>query len=110
MGTRHSAMTPTAAMKALLCVGMAYFVIAVLFIQFAVVRPIKRVTRAAERISVGQQADLGAAGLKRTSANEMHQLILATERLRASLVLAMQRLVRKQPPPVQSGQRPAGTE
>jgi methyl-accepting chemotaxis protein len=84
------------------------FVVAVLFIQFAVVRPIKRVTRAAERISVGQQADLGAAGLKRTSANEMHQLILATERLRASLVLAMQRLVRKQaPPPAPGGQGPA---
>jgi methyl-accepting chemotaxis protein len=86
------------------------FVIAVLFIQFAVVRPIKRVTRAAERVSVGQQADLGAAGLKRTSANEMHQLILATERLRASLVLAMQRLTRKPAPPAQSGQGPAGTE
>lgn len=75
------------------------FVVAVLFIQFAVVRPIKRVTRAAERISVGQQADLGAAGLKRTSANEIHQLILATERLRASLALAMQRLVKKPNPP-----------
>lgn len=75
------------------------FVVAVLFIQFAVVRPIKRVTRAAERISVGQQADLGAAGLKRTSANEIHQLILATERLRASLALAMQRLIKKPHPP-----------
>ena len=75
------------------------FLVAVLFIQFAVVRPIKRVTRAAERISVGQQADLGAAGLKRTSANEIHQLILATERLRASLALAMQRLVKKSNPP-----------
>ena len=75
------------------------FLVAVLFIQFAVVRPIKRVTRAAERISVGQQADLGAAGLKRTSANEIHQLILATERLRASLALAMQRLVKKPNPP-----------
>ena len=75
------------------------FVVAVLFIQFAVVRPIKRVTRAAERISVGQQADLGAAGLQRTSGNEIHQLILATERLRASLVLAMQRLVKKTNPP-----------
>jgi Protein of unknown function (DUF3365) len=79
------------------------FLIAVLFIQFAVVRPIKRVTRAAERISVGQQADLGAAGLSRTSGNEMHQLILATERLRASLGLAMQRLIRKQPPPAPGG-------
>ena len=75
------------------------FVVAVLFIQFAVVRPIQRVTRAAERISVGQQDDLGAAGLKRTSRNEIHQLILATERLRASLMLAMQRLTKKQNPP-----------
>lgn len=75
------------------------FVVAVLFIQFAVVRPIQRVTRAAERISVGQQADLGAAGLKRTSRNEIHQLILATERLRASLMLAMQRLTKEQNPP-----------
>lgn len=75
------------------------FVAAVLFIQLAVVRPIKRVTRAAERISVGQQADLGAAGLKRTSGNEIHQLILATERLRASLMLAMQRLTKKSNPP-----------
>jgi hypothetical protein len=64
-----------------------------------VVRPIKRVTRAAERISVGQQADLGAARLKRTSGNEIHQLIMATERLRASLALAMQRLVKKPNPP-----------
>jgi hypothetical protein len=86
------------------------FVVAVLFIQFAVVRPIKRVTRAAERISVGQQADLGAAGLKRTSANEMHQLILAAERLRASLALAMQRLTRKQAPPAAGGQGPANPQ
>jgi hypothetical protein len=86
------------------------FVIAVLFIQFAVVRPIKRVTRAAERISVGQQADLGAAGLSRTSGNEMHQLILATERLRASLGLAMQRLIRKQPPPAPGGASKGSTE
>ena len=73
----------------------AAFVVAVLFIQFAVVRPIKRVTSAAERISVAQQADLGAAGLSRASRNEIHQLILATERLRASLMLAMQRLTKK---------------
>ncbi len=86
------------------------FLVAVLFIQFAVVRPIKRVTRAAERISVGQQADLGAAGLSRSSANEMHQLILATERLRASLALAMQRLIRKQPPPAPGGPPKGGTE
>lgn len=74
------------------------FVVAVLFIQLAVARPIKRMTQAAERISVGQEADLGAAGLKRTSGNEVHQLILAMERLRASLVLAMQRVGKKPGP------------
>jgi hypothetical protein len=78
---------------------LSAFLVAVLFIQFAVVRPIKRVTRAAERISVGQPADLGAGQLKRTSGNEIHQLIMATERLRASLALAMQRLVKKPNPP-----------
>jgi Protein of unknown function (DUF3365) len=75
------------------------FLVAVLFIQFAVVRPIKKVTAAAERISVGQPADLGSANLKRTSGNEMHQLILATERLRASLMLAIQRARKQQQPP-----------
>jgi len=75
------------------------FLVAVVFIQFAVVRPIRRVTAAAERISVGQSADLGSARLKRTSGNEMHQLILATERLRASLMLAIQRAVKKSAPP-----------
>lgn len=75
------------------------FLVAVVFIQFAVVRPIKRVTAAAERISVGQPADLGSARLKRTSGNEMHQLILATERLRASLMLAIQRATKKSAPP-----------
>jgi hypothetical protein len=74
------------------------FVISVVFIQFAVVRPIRRVTAAAERISVGQPAELGSAQLKRTSGNEIHQLILATERLRASLMLAIQRASKKSAP------------
>jgi hypothetical protein len=75
------------------------FVVAVLFIQFAVVRPIRRLTSAAERISVGQSADLGAGRINRKSRNEVHQLILATDRLRASMALAIQRLTRKAPPP-----------
>jgi hypothetical protein len=78
---------------------VAAFLISVVFIQFAVVRPIKRVTAAAERISVGQAAELGSAKLKRTSGNEIHQLILATERLRASLMLAIQRAAKKTAPP-----------
>jgi methyl-accepting chemotaxis protein len=77
---------------------LSAFLIAVLFIQFAVVRPVRRLTAAAGRISVGEQADLGVAHIARKSGNEIHQLILATERLRASLMLAIQRS-RRQPPP-----------
>jgi methyl-accepting chemotaxis protein len=76
----------------------AAFLVAVLFIQFAVVRPIRRLTIAAERISVGAAADLGAARINRKSGNEVHQLILATERLRASMALAIQRLAKRSPP------------
>jgi HAMP domain-containing protein len=85
---------------------VAAFVVAVLFIQFAVVRPIRRLTAAAERISVGETADLGAARINRKSRNEVQQLILATERLRASMTLAMQRLAKRQqqPPPPGGGQ------
>ena len=75
------------------------FLVAFLFIQFAVVRPLRRLTLAAERISVGQAADLGAARIHRKSGNEVHQLILAVERLRASLMLAIQRVGRRPGPP-----------
>lgn len=78
---------------------VAAFMVAVVFIQFAVVRPIRRLTVAAERISIGEPADLGTAAIKRKSRNEVHQLILATERLRASLTLAIQRLSKRQTPP-----------
>jgi HAMP domain-containing protein len=84
----------------------AAFVIAVLFIQFVVVRPIRRLTAAAERISVGEPADLGLAKINRKSRNEVHQLILATERLRASMTLAMQRLAKRQQPPKPGGRGP----
>jgi methyl-accepting chemotaxis protein len=77
---------------------LSAFLVAVLFIQFAVVRPVRRLTAAAGRISVGEQADLGVGRIARKSGNEIHQLILATERLRASLALAIQRS-RRQPPP-----------
>ena len=77
---------------------LAAFLVAILFIQFAVVRPVRRLTAAAAKISVGQGADLGAAGISRTSGNEIHQLIFATERLRTSLLLLIKRLGKPNPP------------
>ena len=55
-------------------------------------------TAAAGRISVGEQADLGVGRISRKSGNEIHQLILATERLRASLMLARFKRNRRPPP------------
>ena len=75
------------------------FLVAILFIQFAVVRPLRKLTLAAERISVGQAADLGVDRIHRKSGNEVHQLILAVERLRASLMLAIKRVGRRPEPP-----------
>jgi hypothetical protein len=43
------------------------FLVAILFIQFAVVRPVRRLTAAAGRISVGEQADLGVGRISRES-------------------------------------------
>jgi Protein of unknown function (DUF3365)/HAMP domain len=74
------------------------FLVAFLFIQFAVVRPLRRLTLAAERISTGQAADLGATRIHRKSGNEVRQLILAVDRLRASMMMAIQRAGRRPPP------------
>lgn len=74
------------------------FLIAFLFIQFAVVRPLKKLTLAAEKVSTGQPADLGASRLDRKSGNEVRQLILAVDRLRASMMMAIQRAGRRPPP------------
>jgi HAMP domain-containing protein len=75
------------------------FLVATLFIQFAVVRPLRKLTVAAERISTGQAADLGATRIHRKSGNEVRQLVSAVERLRASMTMAIQRVGRRPPPP-----------
>jgi hypothetical protein len=74
------------------------FLISFLFIQFVVVRPLRKLTVAAERISTGQAADLGATRIHRKSGNEVRQLVLAVDRLRASMTMAIQRVGRRPPP------------
>jgi methyl-accepting chemotaxis protein len=74
------------------------FLISFLFIQFAIVRPLRKLTVAAERISTGQAADLGATRIHRKSGNEVRQLVLAVDRLRASMTMAIQRVGRRPPP------------
>ncbi len=74
---------------------VAAFVIAMVFIRFAVVGPIRRLTLATQQISVGKAADLGAAKIDAKSRNELDRLTVATERLRLSINMAIQRLTKK---------------
>ena len=68
------------------------FLIAMLFVRFAIVSPVKRLTKASHQISLAQPADLGVANIGRTSRNELHQLALAIDRLRRSVHIAMRKL------------------
>jgi HAMP domain-containing protein len=74
---------------------LAAFAIAMVFIRYAVVVPIRKLTMATQQISVGKPADLGASRISPKSANELERLALATERLRLSINMAMKRLTKK---------------
>jgi len=73
------------------------FLIAMLFVRFAIVNPVERLTRATHQISLAQPADLGVAGVGRHSRNELHQLAIAIDRLRRSIHIAMRKLGEDQP-------------
>jgi hypothetical protein len=73
------------------------FVVAMLFVRFAIVVPVKRLTKATHQISLAQAADLGVAGVGRNTSNELHQLGLAIDRLRRSIHIAMRKLADADP-------------
>lgn len=76
------------------------FLIAMLFVRFAIVNPVERLTRATHQISLAQPADLGVAGIGRNSRNELHQLAIAIDRLRRSIHIAMRKLGEEPAAPV----------
>jgi len=71
---------------------VAAFVLAFLFIRLAIIAPVRRLTRAAEQLSTGRDADLGLASVRQGSGNEIHQLAFSLNRLRTSLQIALQRM------------------
>jgi HAMP domain-containing protein len=75
-----------------LAIVIAAFLIAMLFVRYAIVRPVKRLTDASHEISVGHPANLGVGRIARNSRNEIHQLALAIDRLRRSVNIAMRKL------------------
>lgn len=68
------------------------FVILYLFMHYAVARPIRKLTRSAQLISLGKPVNLDVAGIPQGSRNELGQLALAIVRLRTSMELAIRRM------------------
>jgi HAMP domain-containing protein len=81
------------------------FLIAMLFVRFAIVAPVKRLTRATHQISLAQPADLGVTAVGRGSRNELHQLAIAIDRLRRSIHIAMRKLGDAPPAPAGAPER-----
>jgi hypothetical protein len=71
---------------------LAGFVIAMLYMRYAIVGRVRELTVATRQISLGKSADLGLAGINPKSHNELDQLAIATERLRVSINMAIKRL------------------
>jgi len=71
------------------------FLILYLFVHLGIVRPIKKLIRDADNISVGKPVDLDATKIAQNSHNELTQLMGAIARLRTSMDLAIQRMKQK---------------
>lgn len=68
------------------------FVMLYVFMHFGVARPIRKLTRDAQLISVGKPVALDLRNVSQTSRNELGQLALAISRLRTSMELAIRRM------------------
>lgn len=62
------------------------------FIRYAIVARVQRLTLAAAALSKGQSAELGLRGVPANSRNEIHQLSLALDRLKASIEIIAARM------------------
>ena len=79
-------------------IGVISIMLFYLFTRFVIVKPITQLTNVANKLSEGEiDIDLGAAGLKADTKNEISQLALAFERLRKSFEIMYRKLAsRKQ--------------
>lgn len=75
-----------------LALVLGAFVLCFVFIRFAIVARVQRLTVAAAALSKGQPAELGLRGVPVNSANEIHQLGHALDRLKASIEIIAARM------------------
>ena len=62
------------------------------FLRRAVISPVKSLTALAEQISKGQTTDIDTNHIPLDSRNEIHQLMLATSRMRSSFSITLRKL------------------
>ncbi len=62
------------------------------FVRRAIIVPVKTLTAAADNISKGQEADVDISAVPQNSQNEIHQLMLATARMRSSFTIATRKM------------------
>lgn len=86
-----SHLSTTAWLCIALLVGTFFFTI--LFVHISVVKPVKRLTRHADKISMGERVEeLALHENERSSKNEIHKLNVAINRMATSVQIALSRL------------------
>lgn len=91
---RKSLLESTISMFSVIEVGVIFLSILPIlwFIRYSVILPVRRITHVAESISKGKDAVIDASDLSPESNNEIHQLTLATSRMRSSFAIAMRKM------------------
>ena len=62
------------------------------FVRSSIIKPVRELTSAAEKISKGDPVSIDTTTIKAGSKNEVHQLLLATARMRSSFAIAMKKM------------------
>ncbi|MEM7195230.1 MAG: DUF3365 domain-containing protein [Pseudomonadota bacterium] len=87
----RSAVLPFIGIREVLLV-IAAFLLAVGFLQFVVLAPLKRLTQDAEAASMGDTYDIDLGKVKQTTRNEIERLGLSIKRLNTSSKIAIDRM------------------
>lgn len=91
MSTFAQAALPFLGWREISLVGAAFF-IAILFLHYVVLKPLKNLTRQASAASMGETPDIDLAHIKQNTRNEVEQLALSIARLNTSTRMAIHQM------------------
>ena len=78
-------------LKEIVLIILSIFIV-LSFVRTALINPIKKLTNAAHDISTGKDAAIDVEGITEDTRNEVHQLILALNRMRTSSQVAIKKM------------------